>query len=211
MQIIIIFLAFGLIAFFPRLVLADYFVPQGGPAPQININKTVKNPQNGQFVDNLNLPDPHFLPEQDVVFRIEVKNLTGSQLKNITVKDRLPDFVDFVSGPGNFDKNAKTLTFIIDKLEANESKAFEIKVKVSQEKFLPNNQVTCVTNLTVAQIDQNVIQDSAAFCFEKQVLGVVKELPVTGPRETVALIAASTIIFSIGLFLLKRSSKENVL
>src|SRR3989344_3921452 len=117
-------------AFFiaPTNILADYFTPSQ-PAGALLINKLVKSP-NGSFVENLGVTDPHFLPEQEVMFRIEVKNVGNKDLVNVEMKDKLPDWVDFVQGPGTFDKNYKTISFTLDKLTPNDTKTFDIKAKV---------------------------------------------------------------------------------
>src|SRR3989344_1052804 len=75
------------------------------------VNKTVQNPQSNSFVDNLGVNDPKYSPSSNVTFHITVTNNGGNTISKITVKDILPQFVNFVSGPGSFDSNSKTLTF----------------------------------------------------------------------------------------------------
>lgn len=195
------------LVFAPTSALADYFVPQGGgqPVAQLVLNKMVKNPQNGQYVENLTITDAHFLPEQEVTFRIEVRNAGGNELKNVNVKDKLPDFVDFVSGPGNFDNKDRSLNFVIDRLGPGESKTFELKTKVRAEKALPNNQLTCLTNLAQASVNQIFTQDTSVFCIETQVLGVAKELPKTGIGTTVLTFVGSIMLLGLSLVLFKKA------
>src|SRR5579871_1302574 len=66
------------------------------------INKTVQNPQTGQFVDNLGVNYPEFGPNQSVTLQIALTNTGGSTLSNINVQDIFPQFVAFISGNGNF-------------------------------------------------------------------------------------------------------------
>lgn len=161
-------------------VSADYFVHHEPKAVgQLWINKQVKHPTTGSFVDNLSITDPHFLPKQEVVFRIEVKNVGNEDIRDIDVKDILPDYVDFVSGLNGTD-GSRTLSLRIDKLAPNESKTYEIKTNVKDASALPSNMVTCVTNMAEGRFKWIVNQDTASFCIEKKVLGVVKELPKTG-------------------------------
>src|SRR3989338_9803543 len=104
------------------------------------INKTVQNPQTGAFLDNLNINDPKFTPSSNVTFHITVTNTGGSTINKTTVKDTLPGFVSFVSGPGSFDSNTKVLTFDIGNLKAGESRTFTVAAKVADEKQLPSDQ-----------------------------------------------------------------------
>lgn len=174
----------------------QYVTPQPS---QIAINKLVKNPSTNVFVDNLGFNDPRLSPGQEVTFQIQVKNTGAQNLTNLTVKDQLPNFVDFVAGPGNFDNNSKVLTFTIDSLNVNETKTFEVKVKVRNSDQVPSNQVTCVANMAEVTKDNLSAQDSAQFCFETTiskggvptgpVLPGVTTLPKTGVADTVGMLA----------------------
>lgn len=173
------------------------------PTGVLFIDKKVKNPQTGELVESLSANGPTFLPGQEVSFRIEVKNNGLADMHNIQVQDKLPDFVDFISGPGSFDKGAKALTWNIDKLKPGEFKLFDVKIQVKTQKDLPDLDLPCVTNFIQVQQDKNIAQDSAVFCIQTKVLGTVPELPKTGPQETaIILIGSSTLlIMSIYLFL----------
>lgn len=192
--------------FFATNVSAQYIAPQlKQPSSQINLNKQVKNPQNGQFVENLNFNDYRFLPEQEVIFKLEVRNSGQVDLNNIQIKDKVPDFVDFISGPGNFDNNTKTLNFTIDRLKPGESKAYELTAKIKKEAELPANMGTCLTNFAEARMNELVSQDTAVFCVETRVLGVTRELPKTGMASSVAVVLASSSLLVTSLYLLRRN------
>lgn len=173
------------------------------PSGVLFIDKKVKNPQTGELVESLSANGPTFLPGQEVSFRVEVKNNGSADMSNIQVQDKLPDFVDFISGSGNFDKSSRTLNWNIDKLKPGEFKLFDLKVQVRTSKDLPDLGLSCVTNFAQAQQDKNIAQDSSVFCIQTKVLGAVPELPKTGPQETtIILIGSSTLlIMSIYLFL----------
>jgi len=140
------------------------------------INKTVQNPQTGAFLDNLNINDPKFTPSSNVTFHITVTNTGGSTINKTTVKDTLPGFVSFVSGPGSFDSNTKVLTFDIGNLKAGESRTFTVAAKVADEKQLPSDQgITCVVNQVMATSDNGQqSSDNSQFCIQKPVLGETK-------------------------------------
>lgn len=197
----LLFLCVSLIL--PNMTLASYPQPQP-PARQILVNKLVFNPAIKQFVDNLGLDQHMFLPEQEVTFRIEVKNTSNVDLTNIKVKDKLPQQLNFVTGPGTFDDNTNTLSFTIDKLSPGETKKFDFKAKVVSEKGL-NVNVSCITNLAEARVDELMDQDSASICLQKKVLGVTKELPKTGVDKFTLTLIASTLGIGLSSWLLRKS------
>lgn len=184
------------------------YVQYGGvttsqPGKQALVEKKILNPQNNQFVDNLNIEQQTFLPDQEVIFRVTVTNVTQSDLKNLVVTDKLPDVLNFVSTSfGNYDQNSKSINLTIDILKTGESKTFEIKTKVKAANELPNT-VTCQTNLSRITVSNVTDEDTATFCVSKQVLGVSKELPVTGPSQTLSMLILSSLFLAIGL-LIKR-------
>jgi len=183
------------------------------------INKTVQNPQTGAFLDNLNINDPKFTPSSNVTFHITVTNTGGSTINKTTVKDTLPGFVSFVSGPGSFDSNTKVLTFDIGNLKAGESRTFTVAAKVADEKQLPSDQgITCVVNQVMATSDNGQqSSDNSQFCIQKPVLGETKGglkvlpapkvtiTPPTGPEMLPLIGLIPTGLF--GFLLRKRASK----
>lgn len=182
------------------------------------INKTVQNPQTGSFVDNLGVNDPKHSPSSNVTFQITVTNNGGNTISKVTVKDILPQFVDFVSGTGNFDSNSKTLTFEVGDLKAGESRTFTVVGKTqTQDKF--SQGITCVVNQSTANNNGQESSDNAQFCIEKPVLGEVTtkgglkvfpsqpvtKAPATGPEMLglLGLIPSG----ALGFYLRKRASK----
>ena len=136
---------------------------------QVIVNKFVQNPQTKGYVDNLGINDPKYVASQDINFKITVSNTSDAELSNLILKDVLPDFVDFVNAPGNYDKNSRTLTLNIDKLAANESRDFFITAKVSEKNVLPKDQnAICLINQASISMDGKTSQDNAQFCIEKE-------------------------------------------
>lgn len=207
---IVAFLAFAGNSFAAAGVYGGYGVPcqpiYGGGETCVSkgnilINKTVQNPQSKGFVDNLSLSnDPKYGPDSTVTFQLTVSNTGDKELKDIDVTDSFPSYLSFVSGPGTFDTNSKTLTFNIPSLKANESKSYTIKGKVVNSSSLPADQaVNCVVNQAKAIADRQESSDLSQFCIEKTVTttkgGIpvmdapkgLKQTPSTGP-EMLALI-----------------------
>ena len=184
------------------------------------INKTVQNPQTGSFVDNLNVNDPKFAPGSSVTFNITVTNTGSSTINKVTVKDTLPQFVNFVSGPGSFDSNTKVLTFDVTNLKAAESRTLTVAAKVTEAGQFPADQgITCVVNQALAASENGQqSSDNSQFCIQKPVLGettkgglkvfpapAVTITPPTGP-EMLPLIGLIPSAIA-GFFLRRKTSK----
>lgn len=161
---------------------------------EIMIDKMVRNPQTGIFVDNLGIYDPHFASGTEVLFRLTVKNIGQAELKDVKVKDIFPDYIQFIWGPSGWDANKKELNFTIDSLKAGESKDFEIMTKVYPKEMLPTDS-DLVCKINKAQVDTDndgepEASDEARICISNKVLGI-KTMPSTGMPNGV--------IFAIGL------------
>lgn len=134
----------------------------------LSIDKTVKNPSTGSFVDNLNINDPKYSPSSTVTFQITVTNTGSGNISKTTVKDTLPGYVTFVSGPGSFDADSKVLTFEINNLGAGKSQTFTLEAKTADQENLPTDQnVTCVVNQAKATSEKMESSDNSQFCIEK--------------------------------------------
>ena len=199
-------------------VMAQYgeYGPYGGPEPSLSImiDKMVAKPvaskggsTDQDYVDNLSPSDPRFLPDEEVFFKIKVKNTSDIKLKDVTVKDFLPDFVEPVEGPGTFDDESREITIPAGDIEIDEEKVFFIKVKVLSQEELPVDQgLICLVNKAQAYDGGVSDEDTAQFCVEKEVLGVT-EVPSAGPELGLALLIGQFSALSAGLILKKRYSK----
>lgn len=191
------------------------------PSVNIAINKQVAHPQTGSFVDNVGVNDPKFSVEQTVTFHLVVTNVGNSAIAQVVVHDVFPQFVNFVSGPGSFDTNSKTLTFEVTSLQVGESRTFIVQGKVVPENQLPSDLGTaCVTNQSSATSNTGqVASDNAQFCIQRRVLGgqpgqpstavvvfppsQVTQIPATGVNLLQLLALAPTAL--VGLLLRKRA------
>lgn len=182
----------------------------------IAVNKMVLNPQTHTFTDNLEIKDPRHNPDQIVTFQITVTNTGKSKLSKVEVKDNFPQFVNFVSGPGSFDSNNKTLTFNVNDLNPNESRNFKIIGKVVTVDKLNVDGIVCVVNQSTARADEQISQDNAQFCLEKNIAVTkggqlvfpapkVDITPTTGPEMIPLLALLPT---GIAGFLLRRRTRQ---
>ncbi len=135
------------------------------------LNKTVQNPQNGLYVENLNINDPRYSPNQTVSFQITIRNTENAVLSKVEVKDILPQYVTFVSGPGSYDANTNTVTFEIKDFPKNEAKTYTIQGKIADTSKFPFTEgVTCVVNQSIMNVSNGQsAQDNAQFCIQTKV------------------------------------------
>lgn len=176
---------------------------------ELRVDKMVKRPDNGDYTDNLYSNNPNYSPDQEIWFRVTVKNTGNDNLTNIDVKDKFPDYVLFDSGNGSWNNNDKILTWTIDNLSPNESKTYEIKGRIVGENSLPNDSGTyCVTNYSEAKKDNKSASDTAYFCISKKVLGMTT-MPKTGANlllYLLLLVLSSGLILQIQKFSSKKSN-----
>lgn len=214
----ITFFAFAALLFNVQSAKADCTALYGGgqscpPSYNFTIQKLVQTPGKGggNFVNNLSVNDPKYAPEQNVTFKLTVKNTGTQSIPSLTVVDTFPSYLSFVSGTGTYDSNNRTLTFIVYNLNGGESRDFTIVGKLSGANMLPSDQgIVCLVNN--ASVTDNNTQNSSSsqFCVEKQVLGKVypapkiTTTPPTGP-EMLPLIGLIPTAFA-GFSLRKKTS-----
>ncbi|MEK7160197.1 MAG: hypothetical protein AAB702_01835 [Patescibacteria group bacterium] len=186
-----------------------------------SIRKLVQVPgkAGGNFVNSLSINDAKYSPSNKVNFQVVVTNTGSETIPTITVVDQFPDFLGFVSGPGSFDSNNKTLTFTVTNLGAGQSTTpFIIIGKIADEKSLPTDQgIICPLNQATGTDSNGLINSSSSqFCVQKGVLGAavpqvfeapkIVSTPATGPEmlPLMALIPGGL----AGLILRKKSYKS---
>ena len=194
-------LAFGI----PR-VYADYCTTQYGgqtscQPSDLLIDKEVQNPITKEFKENLS-SDSTFSPGADILFKLTIKNVSGETFNPVVVKDVLPSYLTFVSGPGTYDAASRTLTFTLNNVIAGETRTVQIIAKV-----LPTTaSFVCVNNYAEARADivGRFDSDTAQFCIQTNVLGVTT-LPVAGYNDLLLLLPFAGLGIA-GFALLKKKS-----
>ena len=170
----------------------------------------------GTFVDNIAQADGTFAPGQQVAFRITVQNTGDNTIEDLDVADILPEELEFVSGPGNYDADSRTISYTIDRLEAGATDEQTFIARIKEAGALPQENVICTTNSARAIAANNsTAEDTADFCIAREVptkdtpqvfdTPPVKETPSTGPEmlSLLALIPAA----ASGMYLRKKSIK----
>ena len=152
----------------------------GTPNYSIIVDKMVmtgNQTKGGQevYVDNLSPSDPRFAPGAQVTFQIKVKNTSDVSLYNIQVKDILPEWVDAVEGPGDYDGSTRTISWTYPELKSGEGKLEKITVQIKPQDQLPADKgLMCMNNKATAKADNAYDEDTSQFCLEKQVTMTTK-------------------------------------
>ncbi len=166
------------------------------------------------YVDNLTINDPKYAPGQTIKFQLSVTNTGSSKLDEVTFTDYLPNYVEFVSGPGTFDSNSNKLTYKIENINSNETKRFIIVAKVKGAGSLPNTQNTvCVVNQASVTFGKDESRDNSQFCIEQTTTtkGGLPVMPAPKMTQTPSTGAESLALIGLipaavgGLFLRRRS------
>lgn len=173
----------------------------------LTLNKEVRNPITGLFVENLGTTDATFSPGSEILYRLMIKNASGETFNPVTVRDVFPEFVTFVSGPGTYDTASRTLTFTLENVIAGETRRVEVLAKVADKNAFPSGKsFRCVTNYAKATAPSRPDgdEDTAQFCIQTEVLGVTT-LPVAG-FDSLALLVPFAGLGLTGFALLKKWS-----
>lgn len=191
---------------------------------KLELDKKVKNPKSGNFESDIKPTggsNPYsFKSGENVVFRIIVKNVGDVELKDIELKDRLPNFVKYHSGDGKGASDNTQVEFSKFNLKPGESKEFQFMTRIAHDGILPKDSRICVTNIAEAKgiwandkDKKEEAVDYANFCIElpkiKGVEDVKKEapkvLPVTGADTMILVTTAAFGLMLIGYGLRKIS------
>ena len=173
---------------------------------EVLVDKKVRNPATLNFVDHLGPMDPKYKPTQIVTFQIILKNSGEKTLDKVIVSDKIPQFVDYMSGPGSYDSESRTLTFTANNLVGGTSQIFEVKVRAGHQALLPaEKNLICPVNVVETQFDGRTDRDESQFCIEKK-MEVVKT-PEAGPVNWIVSFLGLGTSFISGLILNKASKK----
>lgn len=177
---------------------------------EIDITKTVVSITKGGLQTTQN--NPTFQPEDQVTFKIVIKNTGDATFDSVEVKDTFPSYLSFVSGPGSFDANSKVLTFTETNLKAQESRQEMVTGKIAGSNGLSMNQGTiCMTNQAIATANGQTDQSNAQFCVQKRITVLpapkMVQTPPTGPEmlPLMGLIPAGL----IGIFLRRKTNAKS--
>ncbi len=128
----------------------------GAPSTSITIDKMVGQVTTTKggvttYVDNNSVSDARYTPGKQVSFQIKVKNTSDSTLTNVEVKDILPEYVEAVEGPGDYDANTRVITWKYDQLNAGEERTEKVIAQIYAQNSLPTDKsIMCLSNKSTA-------------------------------------------------------------
>jgi uncharacterized repeat protein (TIGR01451 family) len=220
-KVLLSLLLLGALSVFSSKAYADCQPIYGGgqtcTSNNFTINKLVQMPNGSNFVDNLGFNDPRFSPSQIVKYQLIVTNTGNSTIPTLNITDNFPQYINYVSGTGNYDANSKTLTFTISNLGAGQNQTVNLQAQIADSKTVPagvvcdQNGTNFVTN-RVAAADTNgaSANDTAQICIQNSTAvlpaATVRTTPATGPEMIPLLLLFPGALG--GLFLRKKSKKS---
>jgi uncharacterized repeat protein (TIGR01451 family) len=161
---------------------------------KVELDKKVKHPTTGEYVDTLTVNDPRFKPLNTIEYKVTVTNTGKETLTNLVLTDYYPDHITFTKASVPFTQNGNVLTYTIDSLTPGASKEFTLTgIAASADKLPADKGVVCVINRAQVKVQDQTGEDTAQACIQKDVLGKVyppvkvEKTPPTGP-ETLALV-----------------------
>ncbi|MBI4129745.1 DUF11 domain-containing protein [Candidatus Roizmanbacteria bacterium] len=177
--------------------------PYGAECPSasvIVVDKFIRDPrQKGDvYVDNLTVSDYRFSPNEDIIFKIVIKNTGTEAVENVSADDVLPQLTDLVTPTGDI-RDFRDASRTFGTLEPGESKEWFLRVRVKAADAVPGGTVcgdpNAINRVTVHAKDMPDAQDTSSFCIQKTVLGAVAQ-PEAG---TPLYLLASTFLGMIGV------------
>lgn len=197
---------------FAQPVLADMCTTQYGgtttcTSSDLTINKQVKNPVGNVFVENLTTTDTLFSAGREVTYKLTVKNGSGETFQ-AAIKDIFPPYMEFVSGPGTYNKDTRTLEFTMENLIAGETRTVDLVARVTDKSAFPSGKsLFCVVNIAEVRALNRFDTDNAQVCIGENVLGITT-LPVAGFNDLALLLPFAGVGLA-GFALLKKNKRIN--
>jgi len=170
-----------------KACLAQYETAVSGP--RLIVDKKIREINKDGTYDNISRQQKIWAEEELIEFIITIKNDSNEQLDDIVVDDQLPQYLDLIFNPGDWDKNKQEINWKIDSLAPQESKTYTIRARIAGVK---DDGIQKQTNQIEARNDNLSDNDRASYY-------VIKKLtPVTGSNEVVG----GTIMAMIGAILI---------
>lgn len=193
---------------------------QYGQAPcpaNLQVNKLVRNPITGVFVENLLRGDAAYSPRSEIIYELRITNSSNTDFDSVQVTDTVepeltnprvvdPSLVETIETP-----DKQTLRFVIRHLKASETRSILIKAEVvSGVSVAQGDDRKCeITNFVKVETSgQQPDEDTADLCVilpgAGEVLGA-KAIPEAGVSDVLPLVPFMGMgISGIALFLKRK-------
>jgi hypothetical protein len=167
----------------------------------VTINKTVRNPITGDWVDNLLSGDAAYSPDSDVLYNLHIANTSNQSFDTVHIEDTMPDKIVSIAVVDSDTNKVKNVSFqdnklkfdLANKFEANSSIDIQLKAKVKSVGVFDSSKSLFCGNENGLQNTADVWaqdrhdQDSASICVQTKVLGATT-LPSAGPTDFLPLV-----------------------
>ena len=163
---------------------------------QLQIDKEVFDPEAKKFVDNLGISSHKFVPGEELLFKLKVKNVGDATFDKVQVSDTLPGHLELVSGNTSFE---------ITGLTSGKTEEREIKSRVVKaDKFPDGKSIICEVNVAEVVSGGERDKDTSQVCLQAKVLGVSvpKVLPKAGSENWI-IAFGSILALTIGSYLVR--------
>ncbi|HCM38219.1 MAG: hypothetical protein UV61_C0019G0030 [Candidatus Gottesmanbacteria bacterium GW2011_GWB1_43_11] len=222
LYLIILALELAFVLFVPnaRAQTCGQYGTDACPPTDLTINKTVRNPITGVFVENLVSGDATYSPKDVVIFNLSIHNGSNRSFSTVQITDTLPErLTDPKVDESDLNKvkdiknpDSKTLVFLLkDELKAGESR--DVKVKATVVGTFPTTKTLfCgsgdgLENRSLVTAEDRRDDDTASLCVQTQVLGVTT-LPQAGPEDYLPLLPFAILgTVGIALFIKRAPAK----
>lgn len=125
----------------PKVCLGQYYGGQEENGSGLIVDKKIRSVDWSEYRDNVDVSNRVFAEGDGLEFKITVQNNGFVDLKNVVVTDMLPKYLCLVFSPAKLENGS--LTWMIDKLEAGESRSYLIRARVcGTSKNLANEKLT---------------------------------------------------------------------
>ncbi len=188
------------------------------PCPQnLVVNKLVRNPITGSYVENLLEGDAAYSPRSEVVYEVRVTNSSNTDFDRVQVQDTVeaelknPRVVDVSQVETIETPDQQTLRFVVRNVKAGETRTVLVKAEVvSDVRVESGKSRKCeITNkVKVEASGQQPDEDTADLCVvpptSPEVLGAVT-LPKAGLEDITPMLPFAGLAFTgIALFIKKK-------
>lgn len=181
----------------------------------MSLDKKIWNPETNEYWDNIAADSYTFSPEQEVKFRLRIKNITDVETDGVRLVDdfaRLVDYMFYLGADGKeypVEFKDNELKFIFDDVAADEEITVYFTARFKGKDELPVG-TTCITNKAKVYSREDDISDSdyATFCVKTDGVAVITEsTPATGFDLSSILALEALAAAGLGVIALGKAKK----
>ncbi|MFA6814586.1 MAG: hypothetical protein WCR60_03510 [Patescibacteria group bacterium] len=181
----------------------------------ISLDKKVFNPEANEYWDNIAASSYTFAPEQEVKFRLRIKNTADVEVDGVRLKDdfaRLIDYMVYIGADGKeypVEFKDNVLKFDFDDVAADEEITVYFNAHFKGGSDLPVG-TTCITNKAEAYSREDDVSDSdyASFCVKTDEAKIITEkTPDTGFDLSSILALEAITLAGLGAFALTKAKR----